>query len=144
MEARGSRVEIVCVPDHIDARRRRAVGEPALEIQEAVGFEPVVAEAPGHVAHRIVDAAEAAKSTLIVLGRRGVKEVNGARKHQRTGRSSCAVLGSPRAPRHPRMSMTRAAVVSQCVRSYPGRRSATRTDDGEGSSGHDSGRVRKE
>ena len=95
--AHGSEVEIVYVPDRTDAKRRRAVSEQASEIQEAIGVEPVFAEEPGHVARRIVDAGQDARSSLIVLGHRGVTGVRalGSVSERVVHQARCSVLVVP-------------------------------------------------
>jgi nucleotide-binding universal stress UspA family protein len=95
--ARGSQVEIVYVPDRMDAGRQRTVSRQALEIRDAIGVEPAFAEAPGHVARRIVEAAESAKSSLVVVGKRGLKgpRALGSVSERVVHQARCSVLVVP-------------------------------------------------
>lgn len=95
--SRGSQVDMVFVPDRTDARRRRTVGEQAIEIHEALGVEPVFAEPSGHVAKQIVDAADAASASLIAVGHRGRRGISalGSVSERVVHQAHCSVLVVP-------------------------------------------------
>lgn len=88
---------MIFVPDRTDARRRRAVSEQAIEIREALGAEPVVAELSGHVAKQIVDAARAANASLIAIGHRGRRGIGalGSVSERVVHQADCSVLVAP-------------------------------------------------
>ena len=55
--ARGSRVDVLYVPNEVAPKRRRTVSEQVAAIQDLSGVEPTLADGDGHVAERIVDVA---------------------------------------------------------------------------------------
>jgi nucleotide-binding universal stress UspA family protein len=95
--SRGSEVDIVFVPDRMDARRRRAVSEQATEIHQALGVEPAFTEPSGQVAKQIVEAADAANASLIALGHRGRRGVSalGSVSERVAHEADCSVLVVP-------------------------------------------------
>jgi nucleotide-binding universal stress UspA family protein len=95
--ARGSRVDVLYVPNEAAPGRRRTVGEQAIAIQDLSGVEPTLADGDGHVAERIVDVARSERSSLIAIGRRGVKGVRalGSVSERVAHRAGCSVLIVP-------------------------------------------------
>lgn len=95
--ARGSRVEVLYVPNEVAPERRRTVSEQAVAIQELTGVEPTVADGLGHVAERITDVARGERSSLIALGHRGVRGVKalGSVSERVVHRAPCSVLVVP-------------------------------------------------
>lgn len=95
--ARGSRVDVLYVPNEAAPKRRRTVSEQVVAIQDLSGVEPTLADGDGHVAERIVDVARSERSSLIAIGRRGVKGIRalGSVSEQVVHRAGCSVLIVP-------------------------------------------------
>jgi nucleotide-binding universal stress UspA family protein len=66
-------------------------------IEKATGSEPRLADRPGHVTDRIDEAARAAQSSVIVIGRRGVGGLRalGSVSERVVHRAQCSVLVVP-------------------------------------------------
>ena len=77
--------------------RYREVQKQLTAIEQATGSSPTVFDNPGHVAERIGEAARAAQSSLIVIGRRGVGGVKalGSVSERAVHRAPCSVLVVP-------------------------------------------------
>lgn len=95
--ARGSELRLVHVPDGMHPERYREVLKQLTVIEKASGSSPRVVDAPGHVAKRIAQAARAAQSSLIVIGRRGTSGLHslGSVSEQVVHRAPCSVLAVP-------------------------------------------------
>jgi nucleotide-binding universal stress UspA family protein len=95
--ARGSRVEVLYVPNEAAPERRRTVDEQVVAIQELTGVEPAVADGSGQVAERIVDVAGSERSSMIALGHRGLRGVKalGSVSERVVHRAPCSVLLVP-------------------------------------------------
>ncbi len=98
--AHGSRVEIVYVPDGVHPGLHRELARQVVAIEEETGSEPAVADWPGHVPARILEVADAERSSLIVIGRRGLKGLRalGSVSERVAHRAPCSVLLVPREP----------------------------------------------
>jgi nucleotide-binding universal stress UspA family protein len=95
--ARGSGVEILYVPSEVAPERRRTVSEQVAAIQQLTGMEPTVADGNGHVAERIVEVARGEGSSLIAMGRRGLRGIKalGSVSERVVHRAPCSVLVVP-------------------------------------------------
>jgi nucleotide-binding universal stress UspA family protein len=96
-QAYGSELRLIYVPDGTHPEHYREFFKHQTEIEEATGSSPTMVENPGHVAERIDEAARAAQSSLIVIGRRGVAGLKalGSVSERVVHRSSCSVLAVP-------------------------------------------------
>ncbi len=96
-QAQRSELRLVYVPDGTHPERYREVLKQLTVIEKATGSSPVVVDNPGHVAERIGEAARAAQSSLIVIGRRGVGGVKalGSVSERVVHRGPCSVLVVP-------------------------------------------------
>lgn len=95
--ARGSRVDVVFVPDGVHPERHRELTHQVDAIREATGSEPGLADAPGHVPERIIEVARGEGSSLIVIGRRGLSGIRalGSVSERVVHRAPCSVLVVP-------------------------------------------------
>ncbi len=95
--ARDSRVEVVYVPDGVRPERHRELTHQVDAIREATGSEPRLADTPGHVPERIIEVARDEGSSLIVIGRRGLKGIRalGSVSERVVHRAPCSVLVVP-------------------------------------------------
>jgi nucleotide-binding universal stress UspA family protein len=96
-QAQGSELRLVYVPDGVHPERYREVQKQLTAIERATGSSPTVFDNPGHVAERIGEAARAAQSSLVVIGRRGVGGVKalGSVSERVVHRAPCSVLVVP-------------------------------------------------
>jgi nucleotide-binding universal stress UspA family protein len=96
-KAQRSELRLVHVPDGTHAERYQEVLKQLTVIEKATGSSPVVVDNPGHVAERIGEAARAAQSSLIVIGRRGLSGVRalGSISERVVHRAPCSVLVVP-------------------------------------------------
>lgn len=96
-QALRSELRISYVPDGMHPERYREVLRQRSAIEEATGSSPPMVDNPGHVAERIGEAARAAQSSLIVIGRRGVSGVKalGSVSERVVHRAPCSVLVVP-------------------------------------------------
>lgn len=96
-QAQRSELRLVSVPDGTHPERYREVLKQLTVIEKATGTSPAVVDNPGHVAERIGEAARAAQSSLIVIGRRGVGGVKalGSVSERVVHRAPCSVLVVP-------------------------------------------------
>lgn len=95
--ARHSALRLVYVPDGMHPEHYREVLRQTEMIEEATGASPTVADAPGHVAGRICEAASADGSSLIVIGRRGLSGIRalGSVSERVAHQAPCSVLVVP-------------------------------------------------
>lgn len=96
-QSNDSELRLVHVPDGMHPERYREVLKQLTVIEKATGSPPPVVDSPGHVAERIREAARAAQSSLIVIGRRGVGGVKalGSVSERVVHRAPCSVLAVP-------------------------------------------------
>ncbi len=96
-EARDSELRVVYVPDGTHPERYREVLKQVTAIEKATGAAPAVIDAPGHAAERIIEAARAGQSSLIAIGRRGVRGVKalGSVSERVVHHAPCSVLVVP-------------------------------------------------
>ncbi|MBK5220505.1 MAG: universal stress protein [Thermoleophilia bacterium] len=96
-EARQSELRLVYVPGGMSPARYREVLKQLTVIEKATGYQPRVVDKPGQVAERITGSAQAAQSSLIVIGRRGVKGLRalGSVSERVVHRAPCSVLLVP-------------------------------------------------
>lgn len=96
-EARQSELRLVYVPDGMHPQRYREVLKQLTVIEKATGRQPKVVDKPGQVAERITGTAQAAQSSLIVIGRRGVTGLRalGSVSERVVHRAPCSVLLVP-------------------------------------------------
>lgn len=96
-KAERSELRLVYVPDGMHPERYREVLKQLTVIEKATGSSPEVVDNPGHVAERIGEAARAAQSSLIVIGRRGVGGLKalGSVSERVVHRAPCSVLVVP-------------------------------------------------
>lgn len=94
---RNSELRLIHVPDGMHPERYREVLKQLTVIEKATGYSPAVVDSPGHVAERIGEAARAAQSSLIVIGRRGVGGIKalGSVSERVVHRAPCSVLAVP-------------------------------------------------
>ncbi len=98
-QAQDSELRLVYVPDGTHPERYREVLKQLTVIEKATGSSPAMVDNPGHVAERIGEAARAAQSSLIVIGRRGVSGVKalGSVSERVVHGAPCSVLVMPAA-----------------------------------------------
>lgn len=96
-QSKDSELQLIYVPDGMHPERYREVLKQLTVIEEATGSAPAVVDNPGHVAERIGEAARAAQSSLIVIGRRGVGGIKalGSVSERVVHRAPCSVLAVP-------------------------------------------------
>jgi nucleotide-binding universal stress UspA family protein len=96
-KAKCSELRLVYVPDGMHPERYREVLKQLAVIEKATGSSPAVVDNPGHVAERIGEAARAAQSSLIVIGRRGASGIRalGSVSERVVHRAPCSVLAVP-------------------------------------------------
>lgn len=96
-QAERSELRLVYVPDGMHPERYREVLKQLTVIEKATGSPPAVVDNPGHVAERIGEAARAAQSSLVVIGRRGVGGLKalGSVSERVVHRAPCSVLVVP-------------------------------------------------
>src|SRR6476619_3863702 len=70
-----SELRVVHVPDGTHPERYREVLRQIAMIEKLTGVIPLVIDTPGHPAERISEAARVGQSSLIVIGRRGLRGV---------------------------------------------------------------------
>jgi nucleotide-binding universal stress UspA family protein len=88
-----SEVQLIA-PETLDPERRRAIAGAAAEIRLATGVEPVVLDESGSAHRAIVRAASEQRTTLIVMGSRGLHGASALRSvSERVGHEApCSVL----------------------------------------------------
>lgn len=93
-QGRHSELALVYVPDGMHPERYREVLKQLTMIEKASGSQPSVVDSPGQVAERITGTAQAAHSSLIVIGQRGVKGLRalGSVSERVVHRALCSVL----------------------------------------------------
>lgn len=96
-QTHSSELRLVYVPDGIHPERYREVLKQLTMIEKATDSSPAVADDPGDVAKRIGEVARAARSSLIVIGRRGVSGVKalGSVSERVVHDAPCSVLVVP-------------------------------------------------
>lgn len=96
-QAQGAELRVVYVPDGTHPERYREVLKQITVIEKATGAAPTVIDTPGHAAERIIEAARAGQSSLIAIGRRGVKGIKalGSVSERVVHRAPCSVLVVP-------------------------------------------------
>jgi nucleotide-binding universal stress UspA family protein len=96
--ARHSQLRVVSVPDGMHPERHREVQKQVELAQEATGASPDLRAEPGPVAARIDEAARTAHSSLIVIGKRGLRGVKalGSVSERVLHEAPCSVLVVPR------------------------------------------------
>jgi nucleotide-binding universal stress UspA family protein len=96
-QAHGSELRLVYVPDGMHPERYREVLKQMTVIEKAMGSSPSVADDPGHVTEQILKAADARRTSLIVIGHRGVRGVRalGSVSERIVNRAPCSVLVVP-------------------------------------------------
>ncbi len=96
-QARNSELRVVYVPDGTHPERYREVLKQVAVIEQATGAPPPVIDAPGHAAERIIEAARAGQSSLIAIGRRGVRGIKalGSVSERVVHHAPCSVLVVP-------------------------------------------------
>ena len=96
-QVHGSELRLVYVPDGTHPERYREVLKQLTVIEKATGLSTTMVNNPGHVAERIGEAARAAQSSLIVIGRRGVAGLKalGSVSERVVHLASCSVLAVP-------------------------------------------------
>lgn len=96
-QSKNSELRLVHVPDGMHPERYREVLKQLTVIEKATGSAPAVVDSQGHVAERIGEAARAAQSSLIVIGRRGVGGIKalGSVSERVVHRAPCSVLAVP-------------------------------------------------
>lgn len=96
-QGRHSELRVVYVPDGTHPERYRVVLKQVTVIEKAMGAAPVVIDTPGHAAERIIEAARAGQSSLIAIGRRGVRGIKalGSVSERVVHHAPCSVLVVP-------------------------------------------------
>lgn len=96
-QAHGSKLRLVYVPDGMHPEHYREVLKQMTVIEKATGFSPTVADDPGRVTEQILEAADATRTSLIVIGHRGVRGVRalGSVSERIVHRAPCSVLVVP-------------------------------------------------
>jgi nucleotide-binding universal stress UspA family protein len=96
-KAERSELRLVYVPDGTHPERYREVLKQLTVIEKATGSPPAVVDNPGHVAERIGEAARAAQSSVIVIGRRGASGIKalGSVSERVVHRAPCSALVVP-------------------------------------------------
>jgi nucleotide-binding universal stress UspA family protein len=98
--ARRSELRVARVPVGVHPERDHEVASQLAMIERATGIAPEVSETPGQPAERIAEAARAHLSSLIVIGRRGLKGIRalGSVSERVVHRAPCSVLVVPPGP----------------------------------------------
>jgi nucleotide-binding universal stress UspA family protein len=96
-EARRSVLRLVYVPGGMHPERYREVLKQVAMIEETTGASPTVVDDPGHPAERICEAASADGSSLIAIGRRGVRGIRalGSVSERVVHEAPCSVIVVP-------------------------------------------------
>lgn len=96
-QAHGSELRLVYVPDGMHPEHYREVLKQMTVIERATGSSPPVVEDLGHVTEQILEAADATRASLIVIGHRGVRGVRalGSVSERIVHRAPCSVLVVP-------------------------------------------------
>lgn len=96
-QAHGSELRLVYVPDGMHPEHYREVLKQMTVIEKAMGCAPTVADDPGHVTEQILEAADATRTSLVVIGHRGVRGVRalGSVSERIVNRAPCSVLVVP-------------------------------------------------
>lgn len=96
-QADHAELRLVYVPDGMHPERYREVLKQLTVIEKATGSSPHVEDDPGHVAERICQAANAARSSLIVIGHRGLSgaQALGSVSERVANKAECSVLVVP-------------------------------------------------
>jgi nucleotide-binding universal stress UspA family protein len=97
--ARGSELRILFVPDG-HPERYRELFKQVTAIERLTGVAPAFADLPGDPAARIVETARSRRSSLIVVGKRGLRGIKalGSVSERVVHRAPCSVLVVPPAP----------------------------------------------
>jgi len=97
--ARGSELKVLFVPDG-HPERYRELFKQVTAIERLTGSTPAFADVPGEPATRIVEAARADGSSLIAIGKRGLRGIKalGSTSERVVHRAPCSVLVVPPAP----------------------------------------------
>lgn len=101
-QASGSELRLAYVPDGMHPEHYREVLMQLTMIEKAAGFQPVIDDDPGHIADRICEAAEAARSSLIVVGSRvltGLQALGSVSEQVVQRAHTSVLLVPPEAPR---------------------------------------------
>lgn len=98
-QADHAELRLVYVPDGMHPEHYREVLKQLTVIEKATGSSPRVDDDPGHVAERICQAADAARSSLIVIGHRGLSGARalGSVSERVANKAECSVLVVPEA-----------------------------------------------
>jgi nucleotide-binding universal stress UspA family protein len=98
-QADHAELRLVYVPDGMHPEHYREVLKQLTVIEKATGSSPQMEDDPGHVAERICRAAEAAHSSLIVIGHRGLTGIQalGSVSERVANKAQCSVLVVPAA-----------------------------------------------
>jgi nucleotide-binding universal stress UspA family protein len=96
-QAKGCELRVAYVPVGTHPERYRQVLKQLTMIERLTGASPTVIDNPGRPAERIGEAARAAQSSLIVIGRRGVSGLAalGSVSERVVHRAPCSVLAVP-------------------------------------------------
>lgn len=96
-QAHGSELRLVYVPDGMHPEHYREVLKQMTAIGRATGSSPPVIDDPGHVTEQILKAADATRTSLIVIGHRGVPGVKalGSVSERIVNRAPCSFLVVP-------------------------------------------------
>lgn len=99
-KARRSELRVAHIPTGAHPERRREVVKQLAMIERTTGDAAEVSETPGQPAERIAEAARAHLSSLIVIGRRGLKGLKalGSVSERVVHRAPCSVLVVPPEP----------------------------------------------
>jgi nucleotide-binding universal stress UspA family protein len=97
--ARGSELRVLFVPDG-HPERYRELFKQVTEIERLIGCTPAFADQPGEPASRIVETARSQGTSLIAIGKRGLRGVKalGSVSERVVHRAHCSVLVVPPAP----------------------------------------------
>lgn len=95
-----SALRFVYVPDGMHPERHREVLKQIDAVDEVTGTRPAVADSPGSVVEQICGAASADRTSLVVLGHRGVRGVRalGSVSERVVHQAPCSVLVVPPPP----------------------------------------------
>lgn len=98
--ARRTELRVAHVPTGLHPERLREVERQLAMLERATGTAPEVDDVPGQPAERIAEAARAHLSSLVVIGRRGLKGVRalGSVSERVVHRAPCSVLVVPPEP----------------------------------------------
>jgi nucleotide-binding universal stress UspA family protein len=96
-QAKGCELRLAYAPDGTHPERHRQVLKQLAMIERVTGATPTLVDNPGRAAERIGEAARAAQSSLIVIGRRGLSGVRalGSVSERVVHRAPCSVLAVP-------------------------------------------------